>query len=221
LPALLLLGVQAALTPLVMKHHAEPETRTVLARAFEAIVAVVLCLCLGVGLFTPDLIRWLGYGAYAGAGPLVMVLAPALLMLQLYVFAPGFAVRERTDLQLMVSILGAAAAVGLNYFLVGAFGLIGAAFATLGSSAVFIGAWFIASQRLYPTPVRWVRLAMVVLAAIAIAAAGMMVPGHGLVDLALKLGLVLVLAAAAFGLGLVRLNATVALLVPGGARQTR
>jgi len=207
LPALLLLGVQAALTPLVMKHHAEPETRTVIARAFEAIIAVELCLCLAAGLFTPDLIQLLGYGAYAGAGPLVMVLAPALLLLQLYVFAPGFAIRERTELQLMVSILGAVAAVSFNYLLVGAFGLIGAAFATLGSSAVFIGAWFIASHRLYPTPVRWVRLALFALAAAATAAVGMAVPGRGLADLAIKLALVALLAAAALGFGLVHVNA--------------
>jgi O-antigen/teichoic acid export membrane protein len=217
LPALLLLGVQAALTPLVMKHHAEPDTRMVIARAFEAVIAVELCLCLGAGLFTPDLIRLLGYGAYAGAGPLVMVLAPALLLLQLYVFAPGFAVCERTELQLMVSVLGAVAAVSFNYLLVGAFGLIGAAFATLGSSAVFIGAWFIASHRLYPTPVRWVRLALFALAAIAVAAASMMVSGHGLAGLAIKLGLVALLAAVALVLGLLKINAILGLLMPGRA----
>ena len=217
LPALLLLGVQGALTPLVMKHHAEPETRTVIARAFEAVIAVELCLCLGAGLFTADLIRLLGYGAFAGAGPLVMVLAPALLLLQLYVFAPGFAVRERTELQLMVSVLGAVAAVAFNYLLVGAFGLIGAAFATLGSSALFIGAWFLVSHRLYPTPVRWVRLALFVAAAAATAAVGMVEQGHGLAGLAIKLGLVALLAAVALGLGLLNANAIVGLAARRGS----
>jgi O-antigen/teichoic acid export membrane protein len=219
IPALLLLGVQAALTPLVMKHHAEPETRSVIARAFEAIFAVELCLCLGAGLFAPDLIRWLGYDDYAGAGPLVMVLAPALMLLQVYVFAPGFAVGERTDLQLMVSILGAVAAVAFNYLLVGAFGLIGAAFATLGSSALFIGAWFVLSHRLYPTPVRWVRLALFALATAAIAAVGMAVTGSGLADLAIKLGLVALLAAVALTLGLVQVNAIARLLRPSRTPQ--
>jgi len=217
MPALLLLGVQAALTPLVMKHHAEPETRTVIARAFEAILAVELCLCLGAGLFAPDLIRWLGYGDYAGAGPLVMVLAPALMLLQVYVFAPGFAVGERTDLQLMVSILGAVAAMAFNYLLIGTFGLMGAAFATLGSSALFIGAWFVLSHRLYPTPVRWVRLALFSLADMAAAAAGMAVQGTGLADLVIKLGLVSLLAAVALLLGLLHVNAIAGFLLPGRA----
>src|SRR5437868_1195519 len=88
IPALLLLGVQAALTPMVMRHHADPQTRIVIARSFEAIVAVELLLCLGLGMFTPEFIGLLGYASYAAAGPLVMLLAPAYLMLQLYVFAP-------------------------------------------------------------------------------------------------------------------------------------
>ncbi len=207
LPALLLLGVQAALTPLVMKHHAEPGTPAVIARAFEAIVAVELCICLAIGLLTPELIALLGYSSYAGAGPLVLVLAPAFLMLQLYVFAPGFAVRERTDLQLMVSILGAAAAVALNYLLIGALELIGAAIATLLSSALFIGSWFIASQRLYPVPVRWPRMAALAIATAACGAGGTMIASDGLVaNLAIKLGLVALLAAAGLVLGLVNLK---------------
>jgi O-antigen/teichoic acid export membrane protein len=207
LPALLLLGVQAALTPLVMKHHSEPETPAVIARAFEAIVAVELSICLAIGLLTPELIFVLGYSSYAGAGPLVLVLAPAFLMLQLYVFAPGFAVGERTDLQLLVSILGAVAAVAFNYLLIGALGLIGAALATLMSSSIFIGAWFIASQRLYPVPVRWPRMAAFALAAAASGAAGMALAVDGLAaNVAIKLGLVALLAAAGLVLGLVSLK---------------
>src|SRR5450759_3197540 len=87
-----------------------------------------------------------------------MILAPAYLLLQLYVFSPGFAVAERTELQLLVSVTGAAAAIALNYLLVGAIGLEGAAVATLGSSALFLGGWFLLSQRLYPVPIRWGRL---------------------------------------------------------------
>jgi O-antigen/teichoic acid export membrane protein len=168
-------------------------------------------------LLTPDLIGLLGYSAYAGAGPLVMLLAPAFLMLQLYVFAPGFAVRERTGLQLAVSLLGAIAAVVLNYVLIAKLGLAGAALATLLSSAIFIGAWFVLSQRLYPLPVRWGRLALFTLAAAGCAAAGMALAGDGRIgDVVIKLGLVALLAAAALAIGLVRLKAIAGLL--GGSR---
>jgi O-antigen/teichoic acid export membrane protein len=214
LPALLLLGVQAALTPLIMKHHAEPETPKVIARTLEAIIAAELCFCLGVGLFTPDLIHWLGYSAYAGAGPLVMVLAPALLLLQLNVFAPGFAVGERTDLQLIVSMLGAVAALVCNYIFISFFGLIGAALATLVSSAVFLAAWFIMSHRLYPTPVRWGRLLLFALFAIAAGGVGATIGGYSLVDLAIKFGLTAVLGILALAFGLVRLAPSVGLIMP-------
>jgi O-antigen/teichoic acid export membrane protein len=204
-PALLLLGVQAAVTPLVMKHHGEPETRVVLARTFEALVAAELCLCLAVGLLTPELIALLGYSGYAGAGPLVVILAPAYALLQLYVFAPGFAVRERTDLQLMVSLASAVVAVVGNYLLIGSFGLAGAAFATFAAAAAFLGTWLVLSQRLYPLPLRGYRLAAMVVMFGALAFAGLAgPPGTGLTTVAMKLALVAVLAVAAVILGLVR-----------------
>jgi O-antigen/teichoic acid export membrane protein len=202
IPVLLLLGVQGAVTPLVMKHHQEPETPAVLARSFETIFAAALWLCVALGLFTPELIRLLGYAAYAGAGPLVIILAPALLLLQLYVFAPGFALAERTGLQLLVSILGAVAAVIFNYAFVSAIGLSGAALATLGSSAVFMGSWFAMSQRLYPVPARWLALAVLSGASAACALVGMHMGAGGLIEaMALKAVLLGVLGAIAASLG--------------------
>jgi O-antigen/teichoic acid export membrane protein len=206
IPALMLLGVQGAVTPLVMKHHAEPGTPVVLARSFETILAGALWLCVAMGLLTPELIRLLGYSAYEGAAPLVAILGPALLLLQVYVFAPGFAVAERTEWQLFVSILGAAAAVVFNYLFVNAMGLMGAAIATLASSAIFIGSWFILSNRLYPVPVRWLRLALF---AVAAALCDLIAPrlGGGLVEaIGIKAFLLAILAACAAVLGFVHLG---------------
>lgn len=206
IPALLLLGVQSALTPLVMKHHPDPQTKAIIARSFEVIVAVELLLCLGLGMFTPEFIRQLGYSRYSGAGPLVMLLAPAYLMLQLYVFAPGFAVAERTGLQLSVSIVGAISAVVLNYLFVTAAGLAGAAAATLVSSALFIGSWFVLSHRLYPVPVNWLRLGLLIAAAAACAAMATFVTPDGVVRTMLfKALLLFLLAALAASLGFARI----------------
>jgi O-antigen/teichoic acid export membrane protein len=202
-PALLLLGVQAAITPLVMRHHGDPDTPAVLARGFEAVFAGAMLLCIALGLFTPELIRLLGYTSYAGAAPLVMILAPAYLLLQLYVFSPGFAVAERTELQLLVSVTGAAAAIALNYLLVGAIGLAGAAAATLASSALFLGGWFLLSQRLYPVPIRWGRLAVFIAAAALCATLGQALGVATVLAVAMKASALLLLCAAALGLGLV------------------
>jgi len=207
IPALLLLGVQGAVTPLVMKHHSDPQTPGVLARSFETVFAGALWLCVALGLFTPELVQLLGYLSYARAAPLVILLAPALLLLQLYVFAPGFAVAERTGLQLLVSLLGAAAAIIFNYLLVGAAGLEGAAIATFASSAVFIGSWFILSQRLYPLPVKWLRLGLFTIAAALCAGAGMGVTTDSMPrSIVLNIMLLAILGACAGLLGFVRVR---------------
>lgn len=204
IPALLLLGVQAAITPLVMKHHREARTPAILARSFETVVAGALCLCLAVGLFTPELVALLGYQSFAAAAPLVMILAPASLMFQLYVFCPGFAVRERTDLQLLVSVVTALAAVVLNYLLIGHMGLMGAAVGTFASSAIFFGCWFTLSGRLYPVPVRWVRLGLFALVTALCAAKSLWpVGGQGHMEVVSKLLIVATSGLTALACGLV------------------
>lgn len=201
IPALLLVGVQAAVTPLVMKHHQEAGTPAFLARSFEAIFAAALWLCLALGLAIPEAISLFGYSSYAAAGALVIILAPAYLLLQLYVFFPGFAVAERTSLQLLVSGLAAAAAIGCNYWLIGTLGLTGAAVATFLSAALFIVSWALLSHPLYPVPVRPVRLlAFIAAAAVCALVAATLEPGHP-PAVALKLLLLIVLAAVAAGLG--------------------
>lgn len=212
-PPLLLLGFQAAVTPLVMKLYREPGTKHVLARAFEAVLALELCLCLAVGLLTPHVIAAVGYSAYAAAGPLVIILAPAYLMLQLYVFAPGFAISERTDLQLMVAAASAVTAVAGNYLLIGVFGLKGAAFATLAAAALFLGSWFWFSQSLYPLPVRWTRIAVLILLFASFGVMGTaIIAGVGLSAVAIKAALIVGFVAAAFLCGLVRFGDLISLL---------
>jgi O-antigen/teichoic acid export membrane protein len=206
-PALLLLGVQAAITPLVMRHHADPEMPIILARSFETIFSGALWLCIALGLYAPELVSLLGYPQFAGAAPLVILLAPAMLLFQVYVFAPGFAVAERTGLQLCVSVLGAVSAVLFNYLFVSAAGVIGAAVATLASSSLFIGGWFLLSHRLYPVPVEWRRLGLLIGAAAACAAAGTFVAPGGVVrTMLVKALLLFLLAALAAVLGFARIS---------------
>jgi len=116
-------------------------------------------------------------------------------------------VAERTGLQLLVSLLGAAAAIIFNYLLVGAAGLEGAAIATFASSAVFIGSWFILSQRLYPLPVKWLRLGLFTIAAALCAGAGMGVTTDSMPrSIVLNIMLLAILGACAGLLGFVRVR---------------
>ena len=157
-----IVGVQGALTPHIMAHHQDPATPGHLARLFEIFVGFAAVASLALGLLAPEFIRYLSNPAYAGAGPLVLLLAPAALLSQMYVFAPGFAVAKRTVLQMWVSVASAAVAIAANFALIPLWGVAGAAAATLLAAVAFLGLWFALSQRLYPIPVRW---GLVILAA--------------------------------------------------------
>jgi len=49
IPGLMLVGVQGAVTPLVIKHHAEPGTPVLLARGLETVLAGGLWVCVALG----------------------------------------------------------------------------------------------------------------------------------------------------------------------------
>lgn len=214
LPAMLLLGVQAALTPYVMRHHAEPSCPPLLARGFELVVALQLAASLALGLIAPVLVRLAGYEGYEEAAALVLPLAPAALMLNLYVFAPGFAVGEKSDWQFWVSLASAVAAVTLNYLLIGLAGERGAVLATLISSGLFFLLWFAASQRLYPIPVRWGRLLAIVLLFLLAAWFGSRLPDGSAVELAAAVLTPLVLLLATIALRLVDVWQVKSMLLP-------
>lgn len=155
LATLLILGVQAALTPLVYKHFRETETPLHISRLFSWFVALALGACLFLTLFADPLIRLFSTQAYLAAAPLVAFLAPAMLLSQMYIFAPGIGIHKKTNWQLCITLLSAATSVVANLILVPFWGALGAAFATLLSSTVFLLAWFVASQRLYSIPYTW------------------------------------------------------------------
>jgi len=201
---LAVVGVQAAMTPLITIHHQEPGTPAALARVFQAFCAAATVLCLLLGLFAAEAIAWLGDPDYARAAPLVLLLAPAMLLGEMYVFAPGFWIAKRTGLQAGLCLGAAGFAFAAGYVLIGAFGLPGAAVATLVSAALFFTLWWLVSGRLYPVPVRWAPLAfyVIVTGAAGAAALQLTVPGT-LGGVAVKAGILVLAAALALASGLV------------------
>lgn len=159
IPAILVIGIQSAITPLIIRHHEDAETPARLARAFEMVFVGGLLACLALVIGSPLLINLLGYEQFAAAPLLIALSAPGLFLLQLYVFFPGFAIAKRTELQLLASIIGALSVLA-TYPLVAAYGVTGAAIGALISGFVFLTAWILLSRRYYPVPVRWGRLAL-------------------------------------------------------------
>jgi O-antigen/teichoic acid export membrane protein len=203
LAALTIVGLQGAMAPLVYRHHHESGAPAQIARIFEGFTAAALLICLVMSAFARELIGWLAAPEFSAAASLLPWLAPAVLLSQMYIFAPGIAIARKTTWQLALTGLSAVLAVGLNLLLIPAWGATGAAVASFAAAALFLACWVAASQRLYQLPLRWRSLAMVVsayvalvLLALAIDRAGWPTPVAFLLRLVLVGALAAVLAAA-------------------------
>lgn len=155
LTLLFIVGFQGALTPLIYRHHREPDVPAQLARIFEGFVGVAMLLCLLLSAFSRGLIDCFASIEFQASAALLPWLAPAVLLSQMYIFMPGIAIARKTLWQLSLTSLSAVLAVGLNYWLIPRWGALGAAIASCITSAVFLVLWIAASQRVYALPLRW------------------------------------------------------------------
>ena len=203
----LLAGIQGALTPLIYAHYQEPETPARLARLFEGFSAVALATCLALGLFGSDLVALLAPPDYVAAAPLLGWLAVAALLPQMYIFAPGVAIRKKTHWQLAIALCSAVTSIGLNALLIPPYGVWGATLATLAAAMVFFGAWIVASQRLYRLPLRHgplvVALGLFVLLGLTVPQLDAVV-SSGVMHIAVKAGVLLAFVVALGAIGLLR-----------------
>jgi len=94
----------------------------------------------------------------------------------MYIFAPGLNIARRTRRFAVVTVAGGAANLVLALLLVGPLGIRGAALSFLATQAAAFGALMVASQRLYPVPHEWGRLALGLGAGVALTAAGWRLP---------------------------------------------
>lgn len=172
---LLMVAFQLALTPLIYQRHASPETRDDLERIFRVFVGFAVVVCLAVGLFGGIALALLAPADYAPAAGVIAVLAPAILLANMYVFAPGLGIAKRSGLIAVLSLGVAALNTCLAFALIPILGIYGAATATLIGSATSFVAYMVMSQRTYPVPHRWPRLLSATIIAIGLLVAGTLV----------------------------------------------
>ena len=150
--ALVMIAFQAALTPLVYQHYREAETPEELAGLFRLFVAFALTMCLGLALYADQLVSVFTTPAFYHGADVVPLLAPAVLIASMYIFAPGLAIQKRTGSIALLNVGQAVLNLALNVLLIPILGIAGAALATLlGASAAFAG-YMVMSQQTYHVP---------------------------------------------------------------------
>lgn len=200
---LLMIGFQGALTPLIYTHYREPGTPGDLARIFSFFITLAIGLCLVLAVFAAEIVRLVAAPAFWDGAVVVPILAPALLLSTMYVFTPGLFLAKRTGTSAAIYVFGAALNTGLSFALVPLLGIRGAAAATLIGAGTVFAVSMVASQRHYPAPHSWGRIAVAAIAAMGIFFIASTLPVGSWQVILLKALLVALGVAVCFALGLV------------------
>jgi O-antigen/teichoic acid export membrane protein len=166
-------------------YRDDPAAPTSFARILTAYVVAAGFAALVVSALATDVVRWLLTPAFVDARYVVPFTAFAYVLYGAYTLtATGLSVMART-VQIALTVGGAAAAnVALNLVLIPAFGIVGAAVATLVSYGLLALGSAIASDRAYPIAWQWSRVLLALALGIGLAVAAVIGPDHVLWRLA-------------------------------------
>lgn len=148
-------GVQMAITPLVYAKYKEPDTSKEIAKFFRYFVAVVICFVSFVSLFSFEILTFMVESKYLGAVDVIPFLTIAVIVSNMYIFAPGLWIYKKTAKISLVNVSIACVNLILGLLLVPIFGLSGAAISVLTGSlfGFTLNIWI--SQKYYYIPYDW------------------------------------------------------------------
>ena len=165
---ILVMGFNMGWQPFFLRRGRAEGAQPVFARITTYMVAATSTILLVVGAWVNDLVRLpLGpitvfgqeYWSATGIVPLIML---GYLFFGLYVLLlPGIHLTMRTHWAIIFRGSGAVANVALNIVLIPVWGAMGAALATCISFAVMSLVTFLITNRIYPVPYEWGRLARI------------------------------------------------------------
>jgi O-antigen/teichoic acid export membrane protein len=182
---------QQAWGPFALSIHTQPDARRTYATVFLFYLWIAGIISAALSLFAPEILRLLATKQYAGASPVVGVLALSYVMIGLtYIAATGPAIAKRTGPTGIAMTAAAILNVILNFALVPRFGKVGSAVATLIAQSLTPIYLFYRSQQLWRIPYRFGAGAVLVIATLLVIAIGAQIASSSLaVAVLLKAGL--------------------------------
>ena len=178
-------GFQLAWPPLAYSIRDDDEARRAYATVVTLFVAGCAFVVTGIWLFSRWIARALAAPEFFDSYEAVGLIATAVTLYALYMVLVVILGRTgRTEFNFPASIAALGANVVLNLLLVPSLGIVGAGLALVVSYLVVLALMYGFTQRLFPVPYQWARLARVVaVAAILVAAGELLLPGSGAVGL--------------------------------------
>ena len=164
LVTLILIGFQGSLTPLVTRHHHEPNSPHQLARIFRYFLALSLPLNLGLCIYAREMVMLLTAPPYHAAYTLIPFLATSALLGGMYIFAPGLWLSKKTRITMQINLFIAVLNIVLTVTLVFAIGRVGAALGSMLSALAMFTSFMFFNQKYYPIPIEWKKIMLAVVA---------------------------------------------------------
>ena len=166
-------GFQLAWPPLAYSIRDDDEARRAYALTVTWFVAVCAFVVTGMWLFSRWIVRALAAPEFFPSYEAVGLIATGVTLYALYMVLLVILGRTgRTEFNLPATVAALVANVALNLALVPPLGIVGAGLALVASYLVVVALMYAFTQRLFPVPYEWGRLARVVLASSALVAAG-------------------------------------------------
>ncbi len=166
-------GFQLAWPPLAYSIRNDDEAR----RAYAAIVTWFIAGCAflvtGMWLLSRWIVRALAAPEFFGSYEAIGLIATGVTLYALYMVLVVILGRTgRTELNLPATVTALIANIVLNLLLVPPLGIVGAGIALVASYLVVVALMYVFTQRLFPVPYEWRRLARVAVVSAALVALG-------------------------------------------------
>ena len=196
-------GIQLAWPPLAYSIQDDEEARRAYSVIFTWFAALLAFGVTGLWLESRWIVRLLAAPDFFGSHRAVGLLATGIALYALYLAMVVILGRTgRTEFSFPATIAAVATNVALNLALVPSLDIVGAGLALVASYVVVLVLMYVFTQRLFPVPYEWRRLALVVLSAAALIGAGeALLPTSGFVGLASRTVLWLAYPAALLAMG--------------------
>ncbi len=178
-------GFQLAWPPLAYSIRDDDEARGAYATVVTLFVAGCAFVVTGMWLFSRWIVRALAAPEFFGSYKAIGLISTAVTLYALYMVLVVILGRTgRTEFNFPAAIAALVANVVLNLILVPSLGIVGAGLALVASYLVVLALMYGFTQRLFPVPYQWGRLARVVLTSAVLVGAGeLLLPTSGVAGL--------------------------------------
>jgi O-antigen/teichoic acid export membrane protein len=175
-------GFQLAWPPLAYSIRDDDEARRAYATVMTLFVAACAFVVTGMWLFSRWIARVLADPRFFDSWEAVGLISTAVTLYAIYMVMVVILGRTgRTEFNLPAALAALVVNIALNLILVPTLGIVGAGIALVVSYGIVVVLMYVFTQRLFPVPYQWGRLARVVLTAAALVALGeLLMPTDGL-----------------------------------------